>query len=692
GWKEIASYLKRGVRTVKRWEKGEGLPVRRHLHQARSSVYAYPSELDAWWATRQPRLQEAPPWRRPVPALALTAVLLLTLVTAGSGPILTPPGAAAAEPGSGMVARRILEAGEVPYGTVSPDGRYFTFVDWSTGDLAIRELATGEKRRLTDKGTWAESEEYAEQSIVSPDGQQVAYAWFNGQFYDLRVIGLDGSEPRVVYRNEDVEYLWPGAWSPDGKYVTATLAKADKANQIVLVSVADASARVLKTVDWRFPDTGPFSPDGRYIVYDFPPKEESPERDIFMLAADGSREIRLVKHPANDFALGWTLDGQRLLFASDRTGNTDVWAIHIADGNPQGNPRLVKPNIGRIFPLGFTREGAFYYGLATSLQDAYLAPLDLATGKGLGSARRLSQRFVGSTLWPQWSRDGKYLVYLQTDPQRYPRPLVLVIRSLESGEEQELRPELILGHQFYLRPALAPDGGSILLATQDKKGRQGIYRVDARTAAVTPVVRGEALTGAVLPAWSPDGKTVFYLERNRPDKRTTILARELASGQEKKLYEAAEPSIVHNFAVSHDGQQLAFLLGEQTTQSTALLVMPTMGGEPRELLRVQHPEFISWPTGVAWTPYGRYLLFRRGSEATKQPADLRRIPVGADLWRIPAAGGEPRKVGRTMPGFLLGLHVHPAGQRIVFTGGSGKAEVWVLENFLPELKAMTDDK
>ena len=44
-WKEIAAYLKRDVRTVKRWEKGEGLPVRRHQHQARSSVYAYPSEV-----------------------------------------------------------------------------------------------------------------------------------------------------------------------------------------------------------------------------------------------------------------------------------------------------------------------------------------------------------------------------------------------------------------------------------------------------------------------------------------------------------------------------------------------------------------------------------------------------------------------------------------------------------------------
>ncbi len=42
-WKEIANYLKRTVRTVRRWEKKENLPVHRHLHQAASSVYAYAS-------------------------------------------------------------------------------------------------------------------------------------------------------------------------------------------------------------------------------------------------------------------------------------------------------------------------------------------------------------------------------------------------------------------------------------------------------------------------------------------------------------------------------------------------------------------------------------------------------------------------------------------------------------------------
>jgi TolB-like protein/Tfp pilus assembly protein PilF len=52
-WKEIASYLRRDVRTVQRWEKKEGLPVYRHLHDKLGSIYAYRNELADWFKARQ---------------------------------------------------------------------------------------------------------------------------------------------------------------------------------------------------------------------------------------------------------------------------------------------------------------------------------------------------------------------------------------------------------------------------------------------------------------------------------------------------------------------------------------------------------------------------------------------------------------------------------------------------------------
>src|SRR6516164_6749959 len=64
-WKEIAAYLKRDVTTVQRWEKREGMPVHRHLHDKVGSVYAYRSELDAWAQSRRPPGSPVPVARAP---------------------------------------------------------------------------------------------------------------------------------------------------------------------------------------------------------------------------------------------------------------------------------------------------------------------------------------------------------------------------------------------------------------------------------------------------------------------------------------------------------------------------------------------------------------------------------------------------------------------------------------------------
>ena len=58
-WKEIATYLRRDVTTVQRWEKREAMPVHRHVHDKKGSVYAFRTELDAWARSRNlPLAQE----------------------------------------------------------------------------------------------------------------------------------------------------------------------------------------------------------------------------------------------------------------------------------------------------------------------------------------------------------------------------------------------------------------------------------------------------------------------------------------------------------------------------------------------------------------------------------------------------------------------------------------------------------
>jgi TolB-like protein/Flp pilus assembly protein TadD len=57
-WKEIAAYLKKEVRTVQRWEKSSGLPVRRLAHGKLGTVFAYKPDLDTWWQEKQSKLDD----------------------------------------------------------------------------------------------------------------------------------------------------------------------------------------------------------------------------------------------------------------------------------------------------------------------------------------------------------------------------------------------------------------------------------------------------------------------------------------------------------------------------------------------------------------------------------------------------------------------------------------------------------
>ena len=94
-WKEIAVYVKREIRTVQRWEKGEGLPVHRHLHDRQGTVYAYKSELDAWWNNGRRRVEIATEAAVPQSRSRLlrwrVAVAAALLVTASALWFLTRP-------------------------------------------------------------------------------------------------------------------------------------------------------------------------------------------------------------------------------------------------------------------------------------------------------------------------------------------------------------------------------------------------------------------------------------------------------------------------------------------------------------------------------------------------------------------------------------------------------------------------
>jgi len=546
-------------------------------------------------------------------------------------------------------------------GAPSPDGRYLSYVDWDTGDLAVYEIASGTKRRLTNKGSWDESDEFAQFSHFSPDGRQIVYDWYNkDDFIELRIVGLDGSEPQILYRNEEVTWAQIYDWSPDGKQILACFDNKEGSEQIVLVSVADGSVSVLKTLN-KYPQKMSFSPDGRYIVYDFPEKEDSPERDIFLLLTDGSREIPLIEHPADDRVLDWTPDGRHVLFTSDRSGSPCVWLIAIADGMAVGIPKLVKPDIGQKFiPMGFAKDDSFYYGCGGGrVSDVYTARLDPQTGKVLIPPKKEIQRFEGHNLTPDYSPDGKYLAYVSNRGRRF----FLCIRSLETGMERELPSKL----RQILHPRWSPDGSSILIAGMDyNSNRFGHYQVDPQTGAFTLVLPTSEDFRFNTHEWFHDGESYFLGRSSRKDKVSQIMLREIKSGTEKEIYRMTGLGRFR-LACSPDGKWLAFI---NYAKEGALRIIPAAGGEPRELYMCEqnNEQLIT----LRWSADGKYIFF--------VIREIEQKKLG--LWRIPIEGGEPLEI--ELETNLIGLSVHPDGQHIAFGAGERQpAEVWVMENFLP---------
>ncbi len=550
-------------------------------------------------------------------------------------------------------------------GAPTRDGRYLTFQDRSE-DLAIRDLVTGQKRRLTDKGP--RSLEFSMLSVPSPDGKQVAYAWYNkDNFADLRVVGLDGSNPRVLYANPELSELEPFDWSPDGKSILAVSYRKGQSSEITLISAMDGgSVHVLKSFDKGAPKRIRFSPDGRYIAYDFPQRPRSNEYDIFVLSVEGRQETPVVQHAANDVVFDWTPDGKRILFGSDRSGSLGAWWIQVAGGQPNGTPELVKPDLGQdVKPMGFTRDGSYYYGVRTGMSDVYIAGLDFPTGRVVTAPVMATQRFVGTNSRPDWSSDGRRLLFVsQRSPGGWWGTKAICVRDVESGEVRELPSKLsrVIWARWW------PDGRS-LFAVASVDNDFPVCRIDIQTGDFERVDLQRPL--GFPPVWPRDGETIFYHQGNPATKALSIVARNSKTGQEKELYSVTDPSFYcAGVALSPDGQQLAFGVREAESQSKVLKVLRIDGGEARDLLRrVQLP----WPGSIAWSQDGFNLLFTR----EPGPGNSK-----TELWLIPVRGGEPRKLGLTARN-MRELSIHPDGRRIAYTSGGDRSEIWVMENFLP---------
>ena len=677
--KKSPAYLNRDERTARRWEKEEALPIHRHYHRSRAVVYAYPGELDAWRTSRGsvPRSPATPFWRHPGSSPAFALVLLLSLISVGNGPRFGPSEAKAGD-GSGMVVRQVVPTSfDDYYGGPSADGRYVTFVDHETGNVGLRDLSNGEQRLLTDAGP--ESTEYASHmAAISPDGTRVAFGWRNkDNFDDLRLVNVDGTRLRVLYRNPEFQYIIPRAWLPGGQRIVCNLGVSDGTFKIGLVTVSDGSAKVIKSIDWGYAFGMSVSPDGAFVAYDIPAARDAAQRDVFLLAIDGTREVRLIEHPANDSVLGWTPDGNSVLFTSNRTGSASVWKIGVADGRPTGVPELVRPDAGRMFPIGFSSDGGFYYELHRGMKDVYVAEMDPETGKLTQPPKPATRQSVGANYGGSWSPDGRYLAFVRRGPDDSASVTLgsrVVLQDTEKDSERELSTEMSKMYDV----GWAPDG-SLITFGGDKKNQEGIYRVNLETGGVDFLVKPRRGTWVVLPEWSPDGETLYFMRHDdsaAAAEKESIIARRMADGTEKTLYSAAH---IHSWAASPDGRHALIVSdnkqGERATNVLRMLSIES--GEIRELYRVEKPEYFD---RVYWSPNGAHALFIKKRTAFGLGSEPR------SLWRIPIKGGPAEEMDLSVKG-LDHVSFHPDGRQIAFSSGSVEVDVWVMENFLPDQQA-----
>jgi Tol biopolymer transport system component len=532
------------------------------------------------------------------------------------------------------------------FGTVSPDGRYLSFVDRDTGDLAVRDLTAGTNRRLTNKGP--KNDDRAQESVISPDGTQVAYAWFSKASYQIHLSRLDGgAPPRVLLNNPEIQYTAPFSWSPDGSHVAIKLTRKDRTAQIALLSTKEGSVKVLKTVDWRQAKKVLFSPDGRFVAYDLPSGDSvEATRDVYVLGIDGSGEVPAVVHPSNDFVVGWSPTGDHLLFASDRMGALGLWTVPMSNGKPHGDARPIKADLP-AWGMGLTRTGTLVYGVQTGAIKVFTATVDFSTGKLVAPPKEVGETYVTSHRGPAWSADGKWLAFISQG-----RPTTLGVFSLENSRLATAIPELSEFAQ--LRPL---SGQSLICNCTDLKGRHGVFRLDLPTAAATPLLIDEPDQYSFFPAPSPDGKLLVF-SRAVGKGPASIMVRQLSDGKERELVaEALQP------AVSPDGRLVAYI------KANTLSVIPIDGGTPRALAPANGGLSLT-----EWTPDGKMIV-------TSQVSGQRTVAVA-----VPLNGAPPIQLDLPPDWRPMMFRIHPNGREITFAAGQSRDEVWTLENFLPAVK------
>jgi Tol biopolymer transport system component len=558
-------------------------------------------------------------------------------------------------------------------GSVSFNGNFLSFIDWETGDVAVRNLRTNENKLITHEGTWDDPMHFAENCVISYDGNQIAYPWYTGEGkdskFDLRVANLNNKKITNAYLAHKGEEIWPAVWYPDNKKIIAIIDNTEEAF-LASINIATGETETLKRFEIKNTTNVSLSKDEKYVAFDFPDPDNNGNFDIDMISVDGKTELPLVEHPANDRLLGWLPNRNELLFVSDRSGTNDIWAVNTSNQSSMNEPKRILTNIGDIYPMGFTKDGSLYFSTRYRRFRSFISPYNVETKKLSIESRK---PLLGSILDVCWLPDGESLVcyeYIQKpDNYRYHQ---LSIMDSKSGKKRSL------AENIYAQgpPRLSPDSKSVLLFGHDKlkegdeNYKGGIYKVDITTGIPTEIRVNNYISGSHSVEWDKKGENIFYSTKNK------IIKHNLVTGKEEIIFSADE-NFGKDFPIlrrSFDGNNLLFDIEENGSEQYLKSVSVDSSKVKTICVRNTHILSLLKYKKINLSPDGKYIYFTSSVPES-----------GSILWRVLAKGGVAEKIWQSRDR-IAGLSIHPDGKQMALSVYEHETEIRVVKNLAQEVK------
>ena len=221
--------------------------------------------------------------------------------------------------------------------------------------------------------------------------------------------------------------------------------------------------------------------------------------DIYVMNADGTDQVNLTNHPADDIAAAWSPDGSKIAFASTRDGDDLEIYVMNADGS---DPRQLTDNDALDCCARWSPDGSqlvFHSDLTGDL-DVFVMRAD-------GSGQTNLTNAPSFDAYADWSPDGAQIAF-QSDRSGVAQAFLIdatggVATQLSEGEAWE--------------PMWSPDGARILFTQYlgNRPDGTSVFDIHIMNADGT---EQRSLTSAALvdgvsygnASWSPDGASVLY--------------------------------------------------------------------------------------------------------------------------------------------------------------------------------------